>query len=78
MKFFMTSSYFKCKSKRFQINIFSARNSVVSSSSKQIFDCITTPCTVYLNIHFPNTKYSLASSSVSFQYIGETEKKKKK
>ena len=53
-------------------NIFSAQGRVVSSPSKQIFDCSAPSGPVYLDCHSPNIFYIITCSGCSPQYAKET------
>ena len=67
---------YKCKSKRCEIkNIFKAKDKVVSTSSKRIFNCIVPPGSVYIDCHSSNLIYLLTCSRCSLQYVGETVQK---
>ena len=66
----------KRKPRRCQMkNIFSTQNRVVSTASKQSFDCVTPSRPVYFYYHSPYVIYTITCSLCSSQYIGETSQK---
>ena len=64
---------FTCKMDRCKLKEnFIARNKVVSTCSKRIYDCITPPGSIYINCHSANVIYLITCNKCGLQYVGET------
>ena len=67
---------FVCKSKKCKLKPqFLARDRVVSSCTKRIYDCITPPSSVYIDCNSPNVIYLITCDKCGLQYVGETVRK---
>lgn len=66
------SRIIKCKSKKWELKQFKDRDRVESSCTKRLYDCVTSPGTVYLNCHSTNLIYLLTCATYGLQYVGET------
>ena len=67
---------YKCKKKRCHLkNNFIARDKVLSTSTKRIFDCKVPNGTVYLDCHTANVVYLITCTRCWLQYVGETVQK---
>ena len=67
---------FSCKMARCGLkNDFIARDKLVSSCTKRIYDCIIPNSSVYINCHSANLIYLLTCDSCGLQYVGETVQK---
>ena len=67
---------FVCKSTRCKLrDQFLAKDRVVSSCTKRIYDCITPPASVYIDCNSPNVIYLITCSNCKLQYVGETVQK---
>lgn len=67
---------FVCKSTRCKLkNQFLARDRVVSSCTKRIYDCVTPSGSVYIDCNSANVIYLITCNNCGFQYVGETVQK---